>query len=223
MIGVSGGVVDGQEVKVVSARSKPTWRSYCHSIGDRSSLFAAVADGWGVRSALYLGSYLDLAPSTAIASVTYVDIDKRAAAFFADREVLESELEGRRRPGAGEWIEFVHQDYTDPVPLQEGSFDLMVSLFTSPAWDSCRRYLAPDGLLLANASHGEASLAALDSSLRLAAAIHHEDDTFHFDTKDLDSYLIPKNANHASAERIRRDGKGVKYTRDAFAYLFLRV
>ena len=215
--------MDGREVKVVSAHSKPTWRSYCHSIGDRSSLFAAVADGWGVRSALYLGSYLDLAPSTAIASVTYVDVDKRAAAFFAYRELLESELEGHRRPGAGEWIEFVHQDYTEPLPLQDGSFELMISLFTTPGWQHCKRYIKPTGLLLANASHGEASLAALDPDLQLVAAVLESDSSYTLTTANLDTYLVPKQAHHANTEHIRASGKGIKYTKDAFAYLFQRI
>ena len=56
-----------------------SWAQYRDSIGDRSGLFAALADTWPIERALYPGSYVDLSPSTAIASVTYVDTDARAA------------------------------------------------------------------------------------------------------------------------------------------------
>ncbi len=56
-----------------------TWTKYRESIGDRTSLFTALVETWPVERALYLGSYVDLSPSTAIGSVTYVDTDARAA------------------------------------------------------------------------------------------------------------------------------------------------
>lgn len=42
-------------------------------------LVSEVDKRWSIRRALYPGSYLDLSPSTAIASVIYVDTDRRAA------------------------------------------------------------------------------------------------------------------------------------------------
>ncbi|MFC5379345.1 hypothetical protein [Aquipuribacter nitratireducens] len=67
--------------------------------------------------------------------------------------------------------------------------DPVVSLYAGLVWDACRAYLAPGGLLLANASHGDASVAALDPDIEPVAA-------------------------------IRRSGRGIAYTRDAFAYVF---
>ena len=40
-------------------------------------------------------------------------------------------------------------------------------------WEHARRYVRQGGWLLANTSHGDASLAALDLSLRLTAVVHH--------------------------------------------------
>ena len=68
-------------------RPRSSWVSYQESIGDRSGLFAALASEWSPQRALYAGSYLDLAPSTAIPHVTYLDTDRRAARFFANREL----------------------------------------------------------------------------------------------------------------------------------------
>ena len=205
------------------ARVTHSWATYRASIGDRSGLFAAVADAWGPASALYPGSYLDLSPSTAIPAVTYVDTDRRAARFFADRELVAAELEGRTRAGAATDVRFLHSDFTTPMPLPEAGFDLLVSLFAGLVWDACQQYLAPDGLLLANTSHGDASVAALDPRLRLVAAVHHREQRYRLDREDLSAYLIAKKPAAADAELIRASGRGIAYTRSAFAYVFRRV
>jgi SAM-dependent methyltransferase len=197
-----------------------TWSEYRTSIGDRSSLLAALVEAWPVERALYVGSYVDLSPSTAIASVTYVDTDARAARFFADPEAVRADLRGRTRKGAGEEVRFLHADYTEPLDLPDKCMDLLISLFATPAWESCRRHLRPGGLLLANTSHGEAALAALDPGLRLVAAVQHRGDRSRLVTEGLDDYLVPKRPDAADAERIRASGRGIAYTRTAFAYLF---
>ncbi|WP_298888583.1 hypothetical protein [uncultured Serinicoccus sp.] len=143
---------------------RTTWSQYRQSIGDRSGLFAAVVDRWPVGEALYPGSYVDLSPSTAIASVTYVDTDARAGRFFADTDLVEQELAGRTRPGAGARVRFLAADYTGPLEVPRRSVDLIVSLYAGPVSEHTRSYLRPGGWLLANTSHGDASLAV--STLR---------------------------------------------------------
>ena len=87
-----------------------TWSQYRESIGDRSGLFGALADAWPIDSALYPGSYVDLSPSSAIRSVTYIDGDARAARFFADRDLVRAQLAGRTRPGADVDVRFLAAD-----------------------------------------------------------------------------------------------------------------
>lgn len=205
---------------MASARTH-TWSSYRESIGDRSPLFAAMVSEWGISTALYPGSYLDLAPSTAIGDVTYVDNDARAARYFGTEGLAESEL-GAAPAGTTRRIAFIAADYTTPLPIAQRSVDLLISLYAGPIWDHCRQYLTPGGLLLANTSHGDASIAALDADLELVAAVHHRDGRYRLDRSELDSYLQPKSAEPVDAESIRRSGRGVAYTRTAFAYVFQR-
>lgn len=197
-----------------------TWSQYRESIGDRSELFAALVDWLPVERALYPGSYVDLSPSTALRSVTYVDTDARAARFFADADLVEAELAGRTRPGAGQDVRFVAADYTQPLDVADGSVDLLVSLFAGPVSDHTRRYLRPGGWLLANSSHGDASLAALDPMLHLVAVAHHREGHYRLTTDRLEEYLVPRRPESANADRIRSSGRGIAYTRTAFAYLF---
>ncbi|MDJ0334580.1 class I SAM-dependent methyltransferase [Salinibacterium sp. G-O1] len=198
----------------------PTWATYRDSIGDRSELFGAIADTWAPQRALYPGSYVDLSPSTAIPSVTYIDVDRRAVRYFADPEIVAGDLAGRTRPGAGGNIEFFAADYAGDLPVGEASFDLLISLYAGPFWDNCQRYLAPGGLFLANASHGDASLAALDPRLTLVGVVRHRDEKFILDRTALEKYLIPKKPDAADPDLIRSSGRGIAYTRPAFAYVF---
>jgi len=197
-----------------------TWAQYRESIGDRSGLFAALVDTWPIERVLYPGSYVDLSPSTACRSVTYVDTDRRAERFFADRDLLRAELAGSTRPGAGVEVAFLPDDFTQPLSVPDHSMDLLVSLFAGPVVEHCRRYLRPGGWILANTSHGDASLAALDPSLLLVAAVHHRDGRYRLVTHGLEQYLVPKRPEAADPDLIRSTGRGIPYTRTAFAYVF---
>ncbi len=197
-----------------------TWGQYRQSVGDRSSLFAALTDLWPIRHALYVGSYVDLAPSTAIETVTYVDNDARATRFFADPDLVQAELDGHTRRDTGVEVRFHAADFYQPLPVEDGSVDLLISLFTGPAWEHSRRYLRPGGWLLANASHGDASLAALDPSLQLVGVAHEDGDRYRITTDELEEYLVPKRPSAADSDVIRQSGRGIAYTRPAFAYIF---
>lgn len=185
-------------------------------------MYRALLEHWAPASALNVGSYLDLSPSTSIPSVTYVDTDHRAAKFFSDHERVMAELDGATLPGAAAEIIFLEADFLRPLAVADASFDLLIALYTGPAWDHCARYLAPNGLFLANSSHGDASLAALDPRMRLVGAIHHRDGRYRIDRSNLDRYLIPQKPETADAALIRASGRGVAYTKTAFAYLFQR-
>lgn len=200
-----------------------TWSQYRESIGDRSGLFAALTDAWPIERALYPGSYVDLSPSTAIPSVTYNDTDARATRFFADSDLVRSELDGRTRPGAGEHVTYLAADYTQQLDVPVDGADLLISLFAGPVWEHCRPYLRPGGWLLANTSHGDASLAALDPALHLVAAVQHTGDRYRLDVDAIADYLVPWRPDAADAEKIRASGRGIAYTKSAFAYVFQLV
>lgn len=197
-----------------------SWMQYRDSIGDRSALFSAIAGTWPIERALYPGSYVDLSPSTAIPTMTYVDTDARAARYFANPERVRAELAGRARPGTASQVTFLASDYTQPLEVAHGSVDLVISLFAGPVWDHCRRYLRPGGWLLANNSHGDAGLAAVDPSLQLVGVAHYRDSSYRLSTDRLEEYLVPKKPDTADPEQIRRTGRGIAYTRSAFAYFF---
>jgi hypothetical protein len=71
-------------------RTRQLWETQDQAVGDRRRLYAALAAAGPFREVLYPGSYVDAASSTAWASVTYVDLDKRARRFFEDADGVQA-------------------------------------------------------------------------------------------------------------------------------------
>jgi hypothetical protein len=121
-----------------------------------------------------------------------------------------------------EWA-FLHADYTEPLPLADGSFDVLVSLYAGFVSDHCTRYLRVGGHLLVNPSHGDAALASVDERYRLAGVVVSGSGDYRVRTEDLNGYLVPKDGSVPTRAEILERGRGIAYTKPAFAYLFERV
>lgn len=204
-------------------RTRALWRQQDRHEGNRWRLFRAVSDHVRADRVLYPGSYVDVAPSFVFPSVTYVDVDDRAAAFFADRQGVAELI--REHPGspAEPRFEFHHADYTADLGLPAGGFDLLVSLYAGFVSEACTGLLRVGGTLLVNPSHGDAALASLDRRYRLGGAVLAHSGGYRVSTADLDTFLQPKKPAALTRESLRAWGRGVAYTRPAFAYLFRRV
>ena len=198
------------------------WQKQNWHPGNRARLFAAVREHCGGDTALYPGSYVDIAASVVFPSVTYVDVDKRAARFLSDTagvlEIIESE--GGSPP---ETVSFVHSDYTAPLEVPSESFDVLISLYAGFVSDSCTKYLRIGGVLLVNPSHGDAAMASIDRRYELTAVVLSGSGTYRTRSEGLDDYLIPKAATTITPTMLHERGRGIAYTRSPFAYLFTRV
>jgi hypothetical protein len=191
--------------------------------GDRRGLYGAVAGSVSATRVLYPGSFVDIAPSFVWPEVTYVDTDRRAARFFGDRDGVAEIIAVEEGAPPDPEFTFVHDDYMSSLPLADGAFDLLVSLYAGPVSRHCTRYLRVGGVLLVNPSHGDVALASLDDRYVLIAVVRSRSGSYSVSTGDLDSYLVPKRDEPVTVESIERSGRGVAYTRSPFAYLFQRV
>lgn len=175
-----------------------------------------------MRSACYPGSYVHVTPSFVYPRVVYVDADRKAKRFFADPRALAFISTHKTYPQPAEVV-FYGQDYTDPFPEPEGSFDLLISLWAGFISEPCKRYLRPGGWLLVNNSHGDAGLAALDPDYQLIAVINQRQGKHRLSETNLDDYFIPKRDIQVSADDLRELGRGIGYTKTASLYLFRRI
>ena len=204
-------------------RTRELWERQDRAVGDRRPLYAAVAHAFEVRTVLYPGSYVDLAPSFVWPDVTYVDVDRRAARFFGDEPGVRALIAERGGDGDAARFRFLPADYREPLELDEGAFDLLISLYAGPISEHATHHLRLGGLLLVNPSHGDAALASIDDRYRLVGAVIGRSGRYRVDTEHLEDHLVPKRDVEVTRELVHRTGRGIAYTKAAFAYLFERV
>jgi len=154
--------------------------------------------------------------------VTYIDTDKRAKKFFEDSSVYDY-ISKHKLYKANPVVHFHAEDYRESSLKIEGKFDLLISQWVGFISQYCKRYLKIGGLLLANNSHGNASMASIDESYRLVGVLNIRDDKYTLSDKDLDSYFIPKKAVKITREYLESIGRGIGYTKSPTTYLFKRI
>ena len=192
-------------------------------MGDRHRLFTAVAATVDAKNVLYPGSFVDLAASFVWPSVTYVDLERRARQFFTDDDGVATLLAEHDTDPATRSVRFIEADYRVPLDLDDGEFDLLISLYAGFVSEHCTRYLRPGGTLLVNPSHGDAAMASIDERYRLRGVATSRAGQYSVSTHDLDSHLVPKRDVEVTRASLHADGRGVAYTKTPFAYLFERV
>lgn len=149
-------------------------------------------------------------------------MEKRAKRFFATPEV--HQLISKRKVYSEEaQVQFHHQDYTKHLPERDESFDLLISQYAGFVSQSCKRYLKIGGWLLANNSHGDASMAYLDDDYALVGVVNRRGDKFSYSAKKLEEFFIPKKDVPSTKEYLEKIQRGIGYQKSAFAYVFRRT
>jgi hypothetical protein len=191
------------------------YHEYQAKIGSRVALYRVVARAFGIESALYPGSHVDIAPSLVIPKVTYIDSYKGTIQFFRQMDVIQSFLEQQKEyPEACE-ISFIGSDYeaelgVDPV-------DLIISQFAGFVGQATKRYLKPGGILLCNDSHADATLARFDETFELIGVI---DEKNQISSAYLENFFQLSKGRAVDLANVRKTMKGPKYTHMAENYLF---
>lgn len=153
----------------------------------------------------------------------YVDSYKQAKEFFNDPEV-HAFVEKRKRYTQKPEITFHHRDYRKRFGEPRESFDLLISQYAGFVSRHCGSYLKPGGILLANNSHGDASMASLDKNYAFIGVLQRKSDTrYTFSDSNLDSYFIPKKPMAITKQYLERIQRGIGYTKSATAYVFRKV
>jgi hypothetical protein len=186
---------------------------------ERLGLFRGLVEHFGVTDALYPGSFVHVTPSFVIPRVVYVDSDRRAQVFFEDPRVLEL-VDERREYEARPSIGFHRSDYAEPFDEPDSSFDLLISQYAGFVSRACKRYLKIGGLLVANNSHGDASMARLDPSYRLVAVCRRRSERFTFAFDELETYMVPKAGAEPTLESLEQSMRGPAFTRSVGGYVF---
>ena len=200
----------------------PVYKKYFVDKQDeRRELFAKLADMFKIKRGIYPGSFVHIAPSFHIEEMTYIDSDKRVASFFKDENVM-SYIRANRSYVAMPVVQAFQADYSSTLPIEDHSFDIMFSFYAGFISQSCKKYLKPGGVLVCNNSHGDASLACLDSSYTLMGVIKRNGEHFSIRTDSLGEYFVKKDGSPIDREKVERTMTGENFVKKAYAYIFER-
>lgn len=189
---------------------------------ERLDLFQLIADEFKVKRVLYSGSFVHVSPSFVFPSVVYVDNDKQANKFFKSPEIHQLIEKRKMYPQVASFV-FHFADYRDGFDEKEKSFDLLISQYAGFVGQYCKPYLKKGGLLLANNSHGDAGVAAIDKDYQLVAVFSLRNGRYKMSKSNLDEYFIPKSSVKLTKEYLMQLQKGMGYTRSSSTYLFRRI
>ena len=189
---------------------------------ERLDLFQLIADEFEVKCVLYPGSFVHITPSFIFPSVVYIDSDKQANKFFKSPETHQLIEKRKLYPQAASFM-FHFADYNEGFDEKEKSFDLLISQYAGFVGQYCKPYLKKGGLLLANNSHGDAGVAAIDKDYQLVAVFLLRNGKHKIKKADLDNYFVPKSSVQLTKEYLMQLQKGIGYTKSGRAYLFRRI
>lgn len=173
---------------------------------ERVGLFKCIVENYDVKNALYPRCFVHIAPSFVIPHVTYVDSYKKAKPFFDNPQVLEY-ISRRKEYEEDSLLDFIHANYQKKLPLNDESSDLLISQYGGFVSMYYKQYLKKGGLLVANNSHGDASMAHIDKHFELIGVINKQNNKYHLSDKSLEDYFIPKKGNHISKKNCSNSEK----------------
>ncbi len=190
---------------------------------ERGGLFATMAREYGGATVLYPGSSFHITPSFYFRHVVYVDRSADAQGFFAASAEVLRIINERRQHAQAPFVRFLARDFTGALPLQEGSFDLLLSLYAGGIARACQRYLRAGGLLLTNNHEDDAGQAAADAQLRLVAVIEEKNDRYTLRRDGLETYLVARQKVAPDRADVREAMPWPAYTRNADYYVFQKL
>ena len=189
---------------------------------ERLDLFRKLSEKFDIQRVLYAGSFVHITPSFVFPEVVYVDNDKGAKKFFGESRFRDFVAERKSYPQDPK-ITFHFADYRSDFDEREESFDLLISQYAGFVGQYCKRYLKIGGLLLANNSHGDAGVAALDEDYQLIAVVNVSSGKYRISENKLEEYFVPKSGKiEISKEHLIKLHRGIGYKKSASAYIFRR-
>lgn len=188
---------------------------------ERKELFQFIRERYSIREVLYPGCSIHITPSLYFPHVVYVDRSQSAAQFFSEEKALHEFVNRNKNYKASAYIRFIHQDYSTPLPLMDGSFDLLLALFAGGISISCVRYLNAGGLLITNNHQGDAVDAARDDRLGLKATIHFNKGKYQLEEETLDEReYTPRKS---SSKYLKETSHGMVYVENEIYHVFRRM
>ncbi len=194
------------------------YTEYRDKIGNRESLYKAVQKEFSIKSALYPGSHIDIAPSLVIPNVIYVDNFKKTIAFFKNMDSIKQFINENKKYPESCSIDFLGQDYTNELHINQ--VDLIISQYAGFVGQATKKYLKSGGILLCNDSHGDATMAKFDNEFEFLGVIGRNNK---FTKRNLEEYFVLSKNTKVDLIKVKEKMKGPKYKLMTENYIFRKL
>lgn len=193
------------------------YEKYIKQIGDRFKMYKNIIQEYDIKSILYPGSHVDITPSIIVPKVVYIDNFKGTQKFFENTENLYNYLVNKKIYSEKPEFEFIFDDYYSQLKIEP--VDMLISQFAGFVGQATKKYLKKGGILLANDSHGDATIAYMDDDFEFIGVVLEDDEISHL---DLSKYFKHKRKLNIDIDKVYKTMKGPNYHIQAKSYIFKR-
>ena len=197
-------------------------KQYVATHFERAGLFEFILEEYHPREVLYPGCAVHVTPAYFFPHVVFVDQDSEASKFFSNQEAILAWVNRHKKYQRSSYIRFINQDFTKPLPVRQGEFDLLLALYTGGVSKVCTAYLKVGGVFLTNNHQNDAVEAAQDDELSLIAIVRMRGGKYRYVDAKPGQYLS-KSQESRPKRYLKRISNGVKYVEDESYYIFKRV
>lgn len=189
---------------------------------ERRHLFQLVAEQFQVKSGIYPGSFVHITPAFYIPEMAFIDSDRRINKFFQDDATMAYIEENKEYDGPAK-VSWSQSDYTSATGIQEGHFDIMFSFYAGFISQDCKKYLKHQGILMANNSHGDASLALADTDYEALGVVLRNGDRFRIKSEGFQDFITKKDKSEIDVAKVTKRMVGERFSKSAFAIIFRKI
>jgi len=201
----------------------PYERFYSALSFDRAGLFELIKDKYGCSTVLYPGCSIHITPSFYFQHVVYVDINETAKEFFQDNQNVLSIVNSNKKYKQSAYIQFIHSDYTEKLPVRENNYDLLLSIYAGGITESCKRYVKPGGIIVSNNHRNDAQQAIKDSSIRLEALIRRKGKKYNIENGTGEKMLEALQEHSVPTKNMKNSSSGLKYVDNEYYFVFRKI
>ena len=188
---------------------------------ERVGLFKVIQGNYHCNEALYPGSFIHITPSFFFPHVVYVDQSPSAIEFFADALGVLQYINRNKKYKRSPYVRFIAQDYSTALPLREGQFDLLISLYASGISRSCKKYLKIGGILVTNNFQNDAREAAIDSEFQLISIVRNRKKSYTL-VEDTPKDILVCQGEARTKRYTKQTSSGIEYTEIEDYFIFRR-
>ena len=199
------------------------YKAHYTNIGfERADLFRAISESFRCEHVLYPGSFIHTTPSFFFPHVVYVDQNPIAKEFFDDLPHVLQFVSANKKYKRSPYIRFLDLDYCMDLPLVEGSFDLLISLYSGDISQSCKKYLKTNGVLLTNAHFDDTKDALKNLDWKIISVAKKVPHGYKFMEFHPDKIKDSFREKRPAKEYVRRTATGIEYRESEDSYYLFR-